>query len=198
MIVLVTGGARSGKSGFAERYAAKLARTGCYVATSEVYDEEMRERVELHKRQREASGFGWTTREEPVELALLLREAEERRLKRQRAGAPADEEPAWLVDCLTLWLSNRLLRAEALSPAEQEAELSRAIDELVASVEGFGGTLLLVTNEVGSGIVPAYPLGRRYRDWAGRLNQRIAAVSDQVILVTSGIAVDLKRLEFRL
>ncbi|WP_409344776.1 bifunctional adenosylcobinamide kinase/adenosylcobinamide-phosphate guanylyltransferase [Paenibacillus sp. MBLB4367] len=184
MLVLITGGARSGKSSFAERYAAHLGSTGTYIATCQLYDDEMRDRVNMHKQDREASGFPWTTLEEPYELPALLDE-----LSAGVSGA----SPIVLVDCLTLWLSNWLLSEENESKAETTAAKMR---ELVDAAGRFDGILLMVTNEVGSGIVPEYKLGRVFRDLAGQLNRRLAEVSDQVFLVTAGIPLEIKSRAF--
>lgn len=235
MLALVTGGARSGKSRFAEQYASRLGRNGTYVATSQLFDEEMRERVAKHRQERQNAAFPWHTIEEPYDLPGLLhrlfeqgqdqgREQEHRKEREpiQEAGpcvsgtgAPAHNQPLLqqqrreapgvvLVDCLTLWLSNVLLREcgeEAdFDASAAAASADRQIDRLAATLRGLPreAHVLLVTNEVGSGIVPEYPLGRLYRDLAGQLNQRIAAVCDQVFLVTAGIPVELKSIAFRL
>jgi adenosylcobinamide kinase/adenosylcobinamide-phosphate guanylyltransferase len=105
--------------------------------------------------------------------------------------------PVVLVDCLTLWLSNVLLGAGEGADAV-DAVMTREIERLIAAVEAFVGTLVMVTNEVGSGIVPEYPLGRQYRDWAGQLNRKMASIADQVFLVTAGIPIELKSREYRL
>jgi adenosylcobinamide kinase/adenosylcobinamide-phosphate guanylyltransferase len=187
MAVLITGGARSGKSSFAERYAAKLADCGTYIATAAIGDDEMQERIERHRRQREAGAFQWRTIEETLALPELLhtlsREAEQEALNGSRP-------PVVLVDCLTLWLTNALLKYEH-EPAER---LEQEVDRLVEAVAYYRHPLLLVTNEVGSGIVPAYPLGRTFRDAAGRMNRKIAEASDRTFLVVSGIPVDLSRI----
>ncbi|MDF2684102.1 MAG: bifunctional adenosylcobinamide kinase/adenosylcobinamide-phosphate guanylyltransferase [Brevibacillus sp.] len=187
MVVLITGGAKSGKSTFAEKYATQLGAKGIYIATSPVFDAELQERVRLHQQRRERSAFGWETIEEPYELNAILSDL-------------AGKKELWetgtvvLIDCLILWLSNWLLRFEQDHAAER-------IDEQLASLEEalrtFPGTLLLVTNEVGYGIVPDYPLGRIFRDLAGIMNQRIAAVCDCVFLVTAGIPIELKSREFK-
>jgi adenosylcobinamide kinase/adenosylcobinamide-phosphate guanylyltransferase len=242
MRALITGGARSGKSGFAERYAVRLGESGVYVATAQALDTEMERRIERHRIRRESSGFRWQTVEEPFRLAERLRELSDT----GRGGADAPQRhPARrvvLVDCLTLWLSNRLLAAEqdlfggpdgaeessapvvsdrtdrpgpdgGPFPREQdrlrydteaalweqvERRLLNDIDELADAVERFEGTLLLVTNEVGDGVVPAYRLGRAYRDLAGTMNRRIADVCEQLFLVTAGVPVELKSVAFRL
>lgn len=185
MAVLVTGGARSGKSSFAERLAMHGSERGIYIATSHIYDEEMRERVRLHQQTRLSSGYPWDTREEPYGLCELLKQL-----------AESGEEAVVLVDCLTLWLSNWLLQFEG----EQDASalLMKQVDQLVNTVSDYRGQLILVTNEVGDGIVPEYPLGRSFRDLAGRMNQRLAEVCEQVFLVTVGIPVELKKMAYRL
>lgn len=247
MIVLITGGARSGKSKFAEQYAARLGTNGIYVATAQIYDDEMADRVRRHRSRRDEAGFSWVTVEEPYHLADMLAKdlareqawtasnssegrqddgvVHEDAPLRGRGGQPAPSGDAIslhrsqpegspygipasagncsgsrtqvvLIDCLTLWLSNWLLRFEGEPDAAERVE--RKIDELAEALNGYPGTVLLVSNEVGSGIVPEYPLGRLYRDLAGRMNQRIASVSRQVFLVTAGIAVELKSIAFRL
>lgn len=205
MPVLITGGARSGKSRFAERYASCLGAGGVYVATSRIWDEEMRERAALHRADREQSGFPWETVEEPLDLAGLL-ERLDGRLTGEGAGAAplAFSGPTViLVDCMTLWLTNVLLAeetgewtGEARERAARTAE--RELDRLVARLRRMNVPVLLVSNEVGDGIVPEYPLGRLFRDLAGRMNQRLADVSEQVFLVTAGIPVELKSRAFRL
>ncbi|MEF2967016.1 bifunctional adenosylcobinamide kinase/adenosylcobinamide-phosphate guanylyltransferase [Paenibacillus sp. M1] len=203
MIVMVTGGARSGKSAFAEKWCMKHAASGLYIATAQAFDDEMRRRIGLHRLQREESGFPWTTVEEPLELAALLAGESPGRLGGaalpDRSGPEKGLAPVVLVDCLTLWLSNVLLAAGAEGDAAAEEEaVALEVERLVTAVASYPGRLVLVTNEVGSGIVPEYPLGRRYRDWAGILNRKIAAVSDQVFLVTAGIAIELKSREYKL
>lgn len=201
MKILVTGGARSGKSSFAERYAAALGKgnQGIYVATAQAYDDEMRQRLELHRAQRLRTNFVWDTVEEPYKLADTL----------DKLSGCAGHQVV-LVDCLTLWLSNWLLRLEqdreakrqsdshVQVGAQQEITLSEPINQLLNSIACFKGNLLLVTNEVGDGIVPEYKLGRTFRDWAGMLNQRVAAQCDEVFLVTAGIPVELKKLALRM
>lgn len=217
MLVLITGGARSGKSAFAERYAAALGSRGHYIATCRIWDEEMEERIGLHRKDREARGFPWETVEEPLELADTLLHLFGRvapwQVTEPTSGIGAEAvsgaevetgEKVILVDCLTLWMTNVLLAAETTeqwSRAERirAAELAEAaVDKLLRTLEQRSGHVLLVTNEVGSGLVPEYPLGRLFRDCAGRMNQRLAAASDQVFLVTAGIPVELKHLAFSL
>lgn len=180
-IILVTGGARSGKSTFAERLFMKLSpQGGTYVATAEAHDEEMKERIRLHQASREASGYAWSTVNQSLDLPGWLSE---------------EEQPTVLVDCLTIWLSNELLRAEQEDEERMEAQLECRIHDILHALQGIqqrDGVVVMVTNEVGSGVVPAYKLGRVFRDAAGRLNQRIAALADEVYLVTTGIPIELK------
>jgi adenosylcobinamide kinase/adenosylcobinamide-phosphate guanylyltransferase len=165
MIHLVVGGARSGKSSFAERLARDCGLRVTYVATCEARDDEMSERIAHHRERRPPE---WRTVEEP----LLLADA----LQRDAAG-----DTCVMVDCLTLWLTNVLL-------GEHEEE----IDKLLAALPALPGRILLVSNEVGWGIVPENALARRFRDEQGRLNQRIAAIADEVTLVAAGLPLKLK------
>jgi adenosylcobinamide kinase / adenosylcobinamide-phosphate guanylyltransferase len=190
MLILVTGGARSGKSKFAEKYTMHLAGEAVYIATAQIYDEEMKQRMEMHQLRRDASNFVWQTIAEPYELVALLS-----KLNEQKTA------PVVLLDCLTLWLSNWLLLWLGDQLLEQELPRLQLLAEdlfkqLEQALTDYRGTIILVTNEVGAGIVPEYPLGRLYRDWAGMMNQRLAGLCDQVFLVTAGIPMELKRNEF--
>lgn len=167
-VTLVLGGARSGKSRYAEALCRAESGERVYIATAEAWDEEMRARVALHKAER--AGDGWRTIEETMDLAGVL----------AREGAPGR---VLLVDCLTLWLTNHLLAG-----SDVEAEISRLAD----AVSARPGRLVLVANEVGFGIVPENGLARQFRDHAGRLNQRIAAAADAVTLVVAGLPVSVK------
>ncbi|KQO04327.1 bifunctional adenosylcobinamide kinase/adenosylcobinamide-phosphate guanylyltransferase [Paenibacillus sp. Leaf72] len=197
MAMLVTGGTRSGKSLFAEQLAMRLGKKGIYIATSRIWDEEMAERVNRHQQSRGAGVFEWETVEEPLDLAELL----EKQAQAAAAVASAGEQPpVVLVDCLTLWLTNALMAAEeqAGQPGkEADEQLHRQTEMLIEAIAAYPYPLVLVTNEVGAGIVPAYPMGRKFRDEAGRLNQRVAAVCDKVFLVTAGIPIELKAAAFR-
>lgn len=177
---------------------------GVYIATAQAYDDEMRERIGLHRQTRDASGFSWLTVEEPYELSALLRRfgggsgGTEAGADRAVAGSlkPAEAmAPSVLVDCLTLWLSNRLLALE--HDSDRDRLLHEEVEALVQAAADYTGALTLVTNEVGSGIVPEYALGRLFRDFAGRLNQRMAERAERVFLVTCGIPLELKSLQYR-
>ena len=165
-LTLILGGARSGKSRFAEAEITALPAPWVYVATAQAWDDEMRDRIALHRDRR---AEGWLTREEPLALAALLGTLPQ--------GAPV------LVDCLTLWLTNHLLADHDL-PAE--------IAALEAGLRARRGPVWLVANEVGLGIVPDNALARRFRDEAGVLNQRLAAMADRVIMVAAGLPLHLK------
>jgi adenosylcobinamide kinase/adenosylcobinamide-phosphate guanylyltransferase len=166
-VTLVLGGARSGKSRFAESLMARVPRNRVYLATAEIFDDEMAERVRLHKEQR---GPDWRTIESPLDLAdTLIRET--------------DRGDAVLVDCLTLWLSN-LMGAER--------DIAAETNQLIAALPQLGGPVIFVANEVGLGIVPENALARRFRDHAGRLNQAIAAAADQAFFIAAGLPLRLK------
>jgi adenosylcobinamide kinase/adenosylcobinamide-phosphate guanylyltransferase len=165
---LVLGGARSGKSVFAERLVGDSGLARVYVATAAAGDAEMQARIAHHRARR---GDTWLTLEEPLALAALIRrEAAHRR--------------ALLVDCLTLWLSN-LMHANR-DPDTETAHLS-------ASLRDAAGPIVLVSNEVGLGLVPETPLGRRFRDAQGRLNQALAGEAPGVVFVAAGLPLWLKR-----
>jgi adenosylcobinamide kinase/adenosylcobinamide-phosphate guanylyltransferase len=163
---LILGGARSGKSRYAERLVENAASRGTYCATAEAGDAEMAARIAAHRARR---GPFWRTVEAPLALASTI--------------AAAGPEGPVLVDCLTLWLSN-LLMAGKQSDAEAGV-LCRALHDAV-------GPVVLVSNEVGMGLVPETPLGRHFRDAAGRLNQEIAALADRVVFIAAGLPLVLK------
>jgi adenosylcobinamide kinase/adenosylcobinamide-phosphate guanylyltransferase len=171
-LTLVLGGARSGKSRFAEALVEGAAECGTYCATAEAKDDEMRARIAAHRARRDGGGRAafWHTIEAPLGVAGAI-------------AAAADPERPLLVDCLTLWLSN-LLIAEA--PIDDEfATLRKALRDAA-------GAVVLVANEVGLGLVPQTPLGRNFRDAAGRLNQEIASFADRVVFVAAGLPLVLK------
>jgi adenosylcobinamide kinase/adenosylcobinamide-phosphate guanylyltransferase len=165
--VLVMGGARSGKSRTALQLAEATSKKRIYIATAQTSDDEMRKRIAHHRTERDAS---WRTSEIPLHLAEAIH-------------VNAGSGKIVLVDCLTLWLSNILLA---------ERDPSREVDLLVQAVREASGPLILVSNEVGQGIVPATPLGRAFRDEQGRLNQRFAEACEAVVFVAAGCPVLLK------
>jgi adenosylcobinamide kinase/adenosylcobinamide-phosphate guanylyltransferase len=165
-LTLVTGGARSGKSRYAESLITASPPPWIYVATAQAGDAEMAARIAEHRKRRPAN---WTIIEAPHELAGTLSHIGE--------AAPV------LVDCLTLWLSNRLLA---------DADVEKETEKLASVLAHHSGPLVLVTNEVGSGIVPDNALARRFRDAQGRLNQRMAALADRVVLVVAGLPLVVK------
>lgn len=167
-ITFITGGARSGKSDFAERIATANPAPWLYVATAEALDDEMRSRIEQHKRRR---GSDWHLAEEPLRLHRVL------------GAVGGGRYGAVLIDCLTLWLTNVML-----SGLDVRAESVR----LIEAMRDCPASLYVVSNEVGLGIVPVDELGRRFRDEAGRLNQQAAQVADEAYMVVSGIPMKLK------
>lgn len=174
-IILVTGGARSGKSSWAERRAVELAgESVTYVATAEAGDEEMRARILRHQMERPAA---WTTLELP---------------RRAGAGVRAATTPVVLMDCLTLLASNALLAAGSGGETAAVAAVMDEATELRDAALARLGTTLVVTNEVGMGVHPPTALGRWYRDALGRANALLAAAADEVILMVSGIPVRIK------
>jgi adenosylcobinamide kinase/adenosylcobinamide-phosphate guanylyltransferase len=178
-IHLITGGGRSGKSSYAQRLAESLPGPRAYIATSPIIDDEMAERVRKHQQAR--SGGGWETIEEPVDLAGAVR----------RAGAFR----VLLVDCLTLWANNLLYETEKQGGTFTEEEMAGRCRELIDACGTFPGEILLVTNELGMGIIPENKLARQFRDVAGRMNQLVATAADRVTLMVSGIILPLKELK---
>jgi adenosyl cobinamide kinase/adenosyl cobinamide phosphate guanylyltransferase len=166
-IIVVTGGARSGKSRFALTRAAKFRPPHILLATAEAGDDEMAARIARHRAERDRR---WRTVEEPTEIAAVLR--------RRRAGVV-------VIDCLTLWLAN-------IMDGDPRANVDRAFDELVAALGERRFAVVAVTNEVGLGIVPANRLARAYRDAAGTMNQRVAEAADEVHLLVAGQAMRIK------
>jgi adenosylcobinamide kinase/adenosylcobinamide-phosphate guanylyltransferase len=167
-LIYVTGGARSGKSSFAERRAGELGgEQVTYLATAQAFDAEMQDRIGRHRADRPDS---WRTLEEPLSLTPLV----------------AGVRGVILLDCLSLWVSNLTLRGDS------EDDILQAAAELIAVQGRRGGPLVAVSNEVGLGIVPDNALARRYRDTLGRVNQAFAAASDEAWLLVSGLPVRLK------
>ena len=164
---LVLGGARSGKSAFAEQMARDSGLERHYVATGQAWDEEMARRILQHRQDR---GEGWQTHEVPLDLPLHLQQLQ-------------DVGRVVLVDCLTLWGTNLMMA---------DADIIASARALVECVETWKGRLILVSNEVGLGIVPDNKMARDFRDHAGRLHQRIAAVADEVFFVAAGLPLKMK------
>lgn len=173
MLTLVLGGARSGKSRYAEQQALASGRRPVYLATATADDAEMRDRIAMHQQQRAA---GWNTVEEPVRLAETL-----------QAVATADS--CIVVDCLTLWLTNILFDREGNVQQHIFANESEALLRVLPELPG---TVIMVSNEVGQGVVPASAMARRFVDETGRLHQRLARVCDRVVFMTAGLAQALK------
>jgi len=169
-ITFITGGARSGKSAFAEGLALRLPGRRAYLATAQALDAEMLARIEHHRRRR---GDAWDTFEEPLAVAELVRKLNGR-------------YDVLLLDCLTLWLSNVIARVAT------DGDVAERVEDLAAAIGTYAGASLIVSNEVGLGIVPENPLARRFRDLAGFLNQRIARAADEAYLMASGIPVKIK------
>jgi len=188
-IIFITGGARSGKSSFGLKLAEDRLKEifgdesnsgatfirplKAYIATAQAFDEEIKERIERHKKQR---GKDWYTVEEPVDIVRALNELR--------------DYPVILLDCLTLWISNLIL-----NNLDIEKEIRRFLDAIKSSTfnpQPCSSILLIVSNEVGMGIVPENELARRFRDLAGVLNQEVAEIADEVYFMVSGIPVKIK------
>ena len=186
-LILVTGGARSGKSEFAERYVLHYSPKCDYIATAEILDEEMAERVRLHRERR--NDGRWVNHEAPYEAEKVF-------------ASLGEETGAVLFDCLTIYMANLCYGKNAPDPAQVDF-LHRCeyvygeIDKLLAAARACGKIVVFVTNEVGSGIVPDNQMAREYRDLAGWVNQRVAAAADNVYLCVAGQAVDMKKLAFK-
>lgn len=189
-LILVLGGARSGKSSYAESLAARIAGEApvTYVATATAEDDEMRERIARHRAARPAA---WQTLEAAHDPAAAL----------AASDVAMDTPGIVLLDCLTLLVSNVLMGgahadfdAERFDARAAEARVGHVIDALLDVYRRSARSLIVVSNEVGMGIVPAYPLGRVYRDTLGRVNARVAAEADAVLLMVAGLPVELKAL----
>lgn len=175
-VIFITGGARSGKSSFALKEATRFGGKKVYIATAEPLDEEMKDRIERHKKER---GEDWIAIEEPLKISELIKELK-------------GKYDMLLLDCLTLWLSNLMLAGK---------ELSGEIEEFITTLKDFKNpssfslqpsALFIVSNEIGMGVVPENELARRFRDLAGMTNQKVAKIADEVYLVISGIPVKIK------
>ena len=164
--VLVLGGARSGKSRWAEKSIENTKASVSYIATAQAFDDEMQARISEHRKQRSDT---WETIEAPLELSQTVKHVSKDRII--------------LVDCLTLWLSNLMLA---------EHDIDRATQDLLAALAARQAPTVLVSNEVGMGLVPETPLGRAFRDAQGRLNQAVAAEAQTVVFVAAGLPLVLK------
>ncbi len=170
-VVLILGGVRSGKSRYAQQLANQSSRV-LFVATAERRDdEEMRQKIYRHRAERPAH---WTTIEEPLALSRIVR-------------SPGHDCDTILIDCLTLFSANLLE-----SCGDDTVSMQLQVDELCAALKTSPCSIILVSNELGSGVVPAYALGRRFRDLVGEMNQRVAAVADMVVLMVAGLPLPLK------
>lgn len=167
--ILVLGGTRSGKSHHAEALARESGKKRLYLATAQAYDTEMQARIAGHREARAA--HGWRTLEEPLHVPeTILRES--------------SPDSVILIDCLTLWLTNLMLGGHDVDAAQTA---------LIAAIQAASGQIILVSNEVGMGIVPDTPLGRDFRDRQGRLNQAVAAAASDVIFIAAGLPLVLKQ-----
>lgn len=182
-LIMVTGGARSGKSLFAEQYAAATCRQVAYIATAQAYDDEMRKRINLHKQRRPIE---WLVFEAPDKAHSVITQA-------------AKMADVVLFDCVTLYITNLMLSPTAPTDIhDRQVYVMNSIRELLSAAINSGKIIIFVTNEVGMGIVPENSLAREFRDLAGSVNQYIAAKADSVFMVVSGIPVEIKRIAYSL
>lgn len=181
-IIFIVGGARSGKSSFAQSLAKKFGSRVVYLATAVAVDEEMQERIDNHRRLRPA---GWVTVEETRDLVKALKKI-------------PDNTSAVLLDCLTLWLNNMILdgREDELAEPDfyrrKEAGVMEYLEQFLCYCTQLPCPVIVVSNEVGLGIVPEYPLARFFRDLAGRVNRRLAAEAREVYLMAVGVPLKIK------
>jgi len=182
-LTLIIGGARSGKSELAQRLAAASGAPVTFIATMEPLDDEVRRRIDIHRAARPAA---WRTIEEPLDVAEALA---------NRAGSG----DCALIDCLTLWIANILMRAlgdsDRVPASSIEAAIEAArtqVDRLVQACDERRGPTIIVSNEVGLGVVPPYPLGRAFRDAMGAANARVATRAARVLQCTAGLVLDLR------
>jgi len=175
-VTLVLGGARSGKSGYAEKLAGQFGQRVLYIATAEARDEEMVSRIAAH---RQARPVDWPTLEAPRHLGPAL-------------ATIADPPEVLLLDCLTLLVSNSIMAMESEPQPAIEATVFAEIEALLAARTRWGVPLIVVSSEVGLGLVPTYALGRLYRDVLGRANQHLAALADRVLFVVAGLPMIVK------
>lgn len=184
MIIMVTGGARSGKSTFAEKTVEKFGQNIAYVATAIPFDDEMNDRIKKHKQQRPSN---WTT----IEACETFSD-----LKSNTDFLSAD---GILLDCLTVFITNKMIASDldfdhctVENIDALELAIEAEMDQLVKIIGENGKQIVIVTNEVGLGLVPPYPMGRFFRDIAGRMNQKLALQAEEVYFVISGIPMKIK------
>jgi len=175
-LILILGGARSGKSAYAEKLAAEMGQRVLYIATAEIGDEEMAERIAAH---RLARPIAWRTLEASRNVAHALKALDNR-------------PEVMLLDCLTLLVSNIVLAMETEPQASIEAAVQAEIEAIIAARAQLHVPLIIVSNEVGLGLVPEYPLGRLYRDVLGRANQHLAGLADRVVFMVAGLPIVIK------
>ena len=169
--MLILGGAKSGKSSFALNVCNSLDRERIFLATAQAFDQEMEERIRRHQAER---GSGWRTIEEPINVAETI-------------GSLDSEDTVILLDCLTLWLNNLYMEY-----GEDPEAIDKTIEKLARQLADIRGAVVVVSNEVGMGIVPDNQLSRTYRDTAGYMNQRIASLAGKVVAVIAGLPIVLK------
>ena len=174
-LILVTGGARSGKSHYAQKRAEEMRGSKCFLATCPPIDTEMDQRISKHKKDRQNKG--WDTVEEQLHIDTVL--------KRKKYDV-------FLIDCLTLWVNNIFYECEIKNEVCDEGRIITRCQQLIEAVDGCGAQVIMVTNEVGMSIVPDNVSGRFFRDLTGRCNQIIAEAADEVFLVCCGIPVKIK------
>jgi adenosylcobinamide kinase/adenosylcobinamide-phosphate guanylyltransferase len=186
-LILILGGARGGKSGFAEEMAARMGERVLYVATAQAGDDEMRDRIAAHRDSRPST---WTTLEAPTRVGAAI-----------RAAVRVQPAEVVLLDCLTLLVSNVLLAdlpaggdPDRVDEERARSRVSAEIGRLLAARRATDASWIVVTNEVGWGLVPYYPLGRVYRDLLGWTNQRVAEAADRVYLLVAGLPIEVKAL----
>ena len=175
-IILVTGGGRSGKSSWAQKTAESISPRRVFIATCPVIDDEMRERIRKHREAREERN--WHTIEEPLDIAGAI--------------DSSHDFPVALIDCLTLWINNLMYRAEKDSVVITETDIVMECRRVIDAAKRHPGAVLFVTNEVGMGIIPENTQARLYRDLAGRCNQVMAEASGRVVLMVSGLPMEIK------
>jgi adenosylcobinamide kinase/adenosylcobinamide-phosphate guanylyltransferase len=177
-LILVLGGSRSGKSEFAEKIAADTNKRVAYIATAAICDEEMAKRVRLHQERRPDN---WVTVEEEIDVPGAL--------------SKYGQGDALLLDCVTVWITNLLLNQQQSDMKTASIKIEQHILEQAARITEtveYGADLIVVSSEVGLGLIPEYPLGRIFRDLAGKVNQLLAAKADSVFLLVAGIPMEIK------